>query len=100
VAGAAGLGAIALAACGQSGAAGPAPPAGEVRGTLDFMTNQAPAPFAAVEAAVASFRQQYPQLEGLWDGSRTAQEVATAIKAVTEPLLARHKELVGKDPPG
>ena len=26
--------------------------------------------------------------------------VATAIKAVTEPLIARHKELVGKDPPG
>ena len=40
------------------------------------------------------------ELEGLWDGSRTAQEVATAIKAVTEPLIARHKELVGKDPPG
>jgi multiple sugar transport system substrate-binding protein len=40
------------------------------------------------------------EMEGLWDGSRTAQDVATAIKAVTEPLITRHKELVGKDPPG
>src|SRR6266508_2137035 len=48
------------AACsgGQSAA-----PAREARGTLEFMTNQAAAPFAAVEAAIAAFRQQQPQIE-------------------------------------
>ena len=34
----------------RAAGSGPAPPAGEVRGAVDFMTNQAPAPFAAVEA--------------------------------------------------
>jgi hypothetical protein len=35
----------------------------------------------------------------VWDGTRSAQDATTAIKAVTEPLIARHKELVARDPP-
>jgi multiple sugar transport system substrate-binding protein len=60
-----GLATTVLAACNGSATSGPtgAPPSGEVRGTIDFMTNQAAAPFAAVEAAVATFRQQHPLIE-------------------------------------
>jgi len=39
------------------------------------------------------------EMEGLWNGSRTAQEVANAIKTVTEPFIARHKQLVGNERP-
>jgi multiple sugar transport system substrate-binding protein len=45
------------------GAGGGRPVATPGRATVDFFTNQAPAPFAAVEAALAAFRQQYPQIE-------------------------------------
>jgi multiple sugar transport system substrate-binding protein len=39
------------------------------------------------------------ELEGLWAGSRSAQDVASAIKTVTEPFIARHKGMVGKEQP-
>jgi hypothetical protein len=39
------------------------------------------------------------ELEALWDGTRTAADVADAIRAVTEPFVARHNELAGKDRP-
>ena len=39
------------------------------------------------------------ELAALWNGTRSAAEVAAAIRAVTEPAIARHKELVGKNPP-
>jgi multiple sugar transport system substrate-binding protein len=39
------------------------------------------------------------ELEGLWSGERSAQDAATAIKTVTEPFIARHRELVGKERP-
>ncbi|MDQ3699835.1 MAG: hypothetical protein M3442_02825, partial [Chloroflexota bacterium] len=39
------------------------------------------------------------EMEGLWDGSRSASQVAQAIKTVTEPFIARHKEVVGKEQP-
>ena len=65
--GAGGPGIAVLATAAGSGAGGTPPGAtpapGEVRGSVEFMTNQAAAPFAAVEAAVAAFRQQYPQTE-------------------------------------
>ena len=39
------------------------------------------------------------EMEGLWAGSRSAQDVASAIKKVTEPFIARHKGMVGKEQP-
>jgi multiple sugar transport system substrate-binding protein len=39
------------------------------------------------------------ELESLWDGKRTAQEVANAIRTITEPFIARHKTLIGTETP-
>jgi multiple sugar transport system substrate-binding protein len=39
------------------------------------------------------------ELEPLWTGAKTAAEVANAIKAATDPLVERHKELVRNDRP-
>jgi multiple sugar transport system substrate-binding protein len=39
------------------------------------------------------------ELAGLWNGTRSATDVATAIKTVTDPAITRHKELVGNDRP-
>jgi multiple sugar transport system substrate-binding protein len=39
------------------------------------------------------------EMESLWNGTRTASDVANAIKTVTEPFIAKHKDLVGKDKP-
>lgn len=47
----------------DAGAAGGRPAATPGHATVDFFTNQAPAPFAAVEAALATFRQQHPEIE-------------------------------------
>ena len=94
-AGPAAAGALA-AACGRSGpgAATPQagrPPAGEVRGTLVFMTNQAAAPFAAVEAAVATFRQQYPQTDVQVTNvsAQSDERLQTLIAAGTPPDMFR-----------
>lgn len=91
LAGATALAPAALAACGQAGTAGAPPPAAEVRGTLDFLTNQAPAPFAAVEAAVAGFRQQYPQIEVRVSNVNTQYDdrLQTLIASGTPPDLFR-----------
>lgn len=39
------------------------------------------------------------ELGPLWTGQKTAAEVAGAIKAATEPLMARHREAVKSDRP-
>jgi multiple sugar transport system substrate-binding protein len=91
VAGAAALSATSLAACTQGNTGGAPPPAGEVKGTLDFMTNQAAAPFAAVEAAVATFKQQHPQIDVRVTNVATGSDdkLRTLIAAGTPPDMYR-----------
>ena len=92
-AGAPGVAVLATAACGRSRreAAGATPAPGEVRGSVEFMTNQAAAPFAAVEASVAAFRQQYPLTEVRLTNvaAQSDERLQTLIAAGTPPDLFR-----------